>query len=122
MNINFNLVYDIPGFSRKLPWMQDNDDENDQLRRIMREEDRQNFVRGRNDSEMDQIDFDSDLATFLSDRFLEIQERTARVQAKDDLMLELLDWTIRRFLAIIELLAWTIELFFAVCFIWNFIW
>ena len=122
MNINFNLVYDIPGFSRKLPWMQDNDDENDQLRRIMREEDRQNFVRGRNDSEMDQIDFDSDLATFLSDRFLEIQERTARVQAKDDLMLELLDWTIGRFLAIIELLAWTIELFFAVCFIWNFIW
>ena len=102
--------------------MQDNEDENDQLRRIMREEDRQNFVRGRNDSEMDQIDFDSDLATFLSDRFLEIQERTARVQAKDDLMLELLDWTIGRFLAIIELLAWTIELFFAVCFIWNFIW
>ena len=122
MNINFNLVYDIPGFSRKLPWMQDNDDENDQLRRIMREEDRQNFVRGRNDSEMDQIDFDSDLATFLSDRFLEIQERTARVQAKDDLMLELLDWTIRRFLAIIELSAWTLGLFFAVCFIWNFIW
>ena len=107
MNLNLNLVYDIPGFSRKLPWMQENDDENDQLRIIIREEERQN--RGRNDFEMDQIDFDSDLATFLSDRFLEIQERNARVQAKDDLML--LAWTI-------ELLAWTI----AVCFIWSFIW
>ena len=87
MNLNINLVYDLPGFSRKLPWMQDNDAENDQFRRIMREEDRPNFVvGGRNDFVMDQIDFDRDLARFVRNHLIQ-EERSITRRVEDDLML-----------------------------------
>ena len=87
MNLDINLVYDLPGFSRKLPWRQDNDAENDQFRRMMREEDRPNFVvGGRNDFVMDQIDFDRDLARFVRNHLIQ-EERSITRRVEDDLML-----------------------------------
>ena len=67
--------------------MQDNDAENDQFRRMMREEDRPNFVvGGRNDFVMDQIDFDRDLARFVRNH-LSQEERSITRRVEDDLML-----------------------------------
>ena len=67
--------------------MQDNDAENDQFRRMMREEDRPNFVvGGRNDFVMDQIDFDRDLARFVRNHLIP-EERSVTRRVEDDLML-----------------------------------
>ena len=67
--------------------MQDNDAEDDQFRRIMREEDRPNFVvGGRNDFVMDQIDFDRDLARFVRNHLIQ-EERSITRRVEDDLML-----------------------------------